>query len=546
MAEPRSPRPSLRLIAGDLVTSLAQDVADIAEVALTGKRPGDGESVEESVATTSRPGEPTPRIAIIGGGIAGLSAAWSLVKDRNVDAEITVFESSSSVGGKLQLLELEGINLDAGAESMLAVRPEAIAMAKAAGLSSSLVSPSTMKASVVAHGELQPLPAGLISGIPTDLRALAASDVMSVPGLMRIPLDHVLPKTDLTGDISIGDYVTTRVGREVVDRLVEPMLGGVYAGQADNLSLEMTVPALYRLARREKSLLVAAREARATGAANSGARKGGPIFAGISGGLGRLPIAMADRLKQRGVQIECDAPVSTIRRTSAGWRVSARIDGRSTPQDFDAVVVAVPAPAAAKMLAKVNPAAAVLLDTVPYASVALATLMYSPDDIPATVSGSGFLVPPVEGFAVKAATYASRKWSWVARAGARARDSEGNKRSVAVVRTSLGRFGDPFVQEHSNDELAQVAVKDLAAIAGLSAKPVASTITRWDDSLPQYTVGHRERMMSAREALSSTPGISLCGAAYDGVGIPACIGSAQFAAGQTAGYLKERGRIAHG
>jgi len=546
MAEPGStPRPSLRLIAGELVTHLAQDVVEIAEVALTGRRPeGDAPPTTSSTKTSSP--RRKARIAIIGGGIAGLSAAWSLVKDRKVDADITIYESSNSVGGKLQLLELEGITLDAGAESLLAVRPEAVAMAKAVGLSSSLVSPSTLSASVFANGSLRSLPAGLISGIPTDLRALAAGDIMSVPGLMRIPLDHVLPKTDLTGDVSVGDYVATRMGREVVDRLVEPMLGGVYAGQADNLSLEMTVPALYRLAKREKSLLVAAKEARATGAANSGARKSNAIFAGISGGVGRLPIALADRLKRRGVKFELDAPVSTIRRTTNGWRVAARIDGKSDPQDFDAVVLAVPAPVAAKILRKANLGAAKLLDTVPYASVALATLMYSPDDVPATVTGSGFLVPPVEGFAVKAATYSYRKWSWVARAGATARASNGEKRSVAVVRTSLGRFGDPFVQQHSDDELAAIAVKDLQTIAGFPRTPVASTITRWNDSLPQYTVGHRERMMSAREELVSTPGIALCGAAYDGVGIPACIGSAQFAAGQVVGYLKEQGRIAHG
>lgn len=545
MAERGSTRPSLRLIAGDLVTNLAQDVVEIAEVALTGKRPEDKIPEAEPPAGTSSKSR-KPQIAIIGGGIAGLSAAWSLVKDRKVDADVTIFESSDSVGGKLQLLELQGITLDAGAESLLAVRPEAVALAKAVGLGSSLVEPSTMRASVVADGSLQPLPAGLISGIPTDLRALAASEIMSIPGLLRVPLDHVLPKTDLTGDVSIGDYVATRMGREVVDRLVEPMLGGVYAGQADNLSLEMAMPALFRLAKREKSLLFAAKEARATGAANSGARKSGAIFAGISGGVGRLPLALADRLARRGVRIECDAPVSAIRRTSNGWRVAARIEGKAHPRDFDAVVVAVPAPVAAKILRKANPAASTLLETVPYASVAVVTLMYSPDSVPATVSGSGFLVPPVEGFDVKGVTYSYRKWSWVARAGAAARDATGKKRSVAVIRTSLGRFGDAFVKQHSDDELTDIAVRDLRLIAGLPASPIASAVTRWDDSLPQYTVGHRERMMSAREELVSTPGIALCGAAYDGIGIPACIGSAQFAAGQVAGYLKEQGRIANG
>ncbi len=545
MAERESNRPSLRLIAGELVNNLAHDVVEIAEVALTGKMPQ--EPPTESQGPTARPdGGRKPRIAVIGGGIAGLAAAWSLVNDRKVEADVTIFESSGEVGGKLALTEVEGITLDAGAESLLAVRPEAVALAKAVGLSSSIVHPTTTSANVVSRGSLHPLPTGLMSGIPTDMKSLAASDIISVPGLLRIPLDYVLPKTALTGDVSIGDFVTTRVGREVVERLVEPMLGGVYAGWADDLSLEMTVPALYRLAKNERSLLVAATEARATGASPTGARRGGAVFAGISGGVGRLPLALADRLAHRGVTIEVDSPVSALRKTASGWRVSVRIDGRSHPRDFDAVVLATPAPISAKLLRKANPGASELLDTVKYASVALTTLLYDPQDVPTSLSGSGFLVPPVEGYSIKAATYSSRKWSWVARAGASAKDSKGHKRSVVIVRASLGRFNEPEILNHTDAELAAVAAKDLYKICGLGPKPIASAVTRWDDSLPQYTVGHRGRITNVREELVSTPGVTVCGAAYDGVGIPACIGSAQFAAGQIVSYLDEQGRLAHG
>lgn len=544
MADKPAARPSLRLIAGDLVSSLAHDVAEIAEVALTGKIP---EEREKAASSSDQPEKASRArtVAVIGGGIAGLSAAWSLVSDRQADADIIVYESSPSVGGKLRLNEIEGLSLDAGAESMLAVRPEAIALTKAVGLGSSIVNPATTSAAVYSRGELRPLPAGLISGIPTDLRALAASDILSVPGLLRIPLDHVLPKTSIPGDVSVGDYVSTRMGREVVDRLVEPMLGGVYAGRAEELSLEMTVPALYRLARRERSLLAAAKEARKTGAAPSGARRG-PVFAGISGGVGRLPIALAERLERRGVTIDRGTEVTGIRRTSRGWRVLTGEKGDREGRTVDAIVLAVPAPVAAKLLRKVNSAAASGLDTVGYASVALTTFLYAPEEVSAKVQGSGFLVPPVEGFSVKAATYSSRKWAWVARSGAVGRKRGSDKRSFMVVRASLGRFGEPGLLQRSDEELAALAAKELSDLAGLPAKPLVSRVNRWDDALPQYTVGHRGRMALVREALVDTPGLTVCGAAYDGVGIAACIGSAQFAAGQVVTYLSERGQWAHG
>lgn len=548
MADNPAVRPSLRLIAGDLVSNIAQDVVDIAEVALTGKT---SEERAETQSVNRRPADPKKQVrtvAVIGGGIAGLTAAWSIVRDKRTDIEVIVYESSLEVGGKLRVEELEGLSLDVGAESLLAVRPEAVELAKSVGLRASIENPTTMSAAVVSGGQLRPIPTGLISGIPTDLRALAASDVISLPGLMRIPLDHVLPRTTISGDVSVGDYVATRMGREVVDRLVEPMLGGVYAGRAEELSLEMAVPALFRLARKERSLIVAAKEVRKTGAAPSGARRG-PVFAGIAGGVGRLPLAVADKLERKGVTIDRGVQVTSIRRTAKGWRVLTNLKGDRQGRTVDAVVLAVPAPTAAKLLRKVNSTAASALDTVGYASVALTTFLYDTADVPATITGSGFLVPPVEGFSIKAATYSSRKWAWVARAGAsggkRASRSAKGRRSFMVARASLGRFGDPGILQHSDEELAVIAARELGQLSGLPTRPVASRVTRWDDGLPQYTVGHRGRMSLVREALVDTPGITVCGAAYDGVGIAACVGSAQFAAGQVVTYLTERGQWAH-
>ncbi len=542
-------RPSLRVIAGDLAHEVARDAGAAAAAVRTIR-----ESLAPSADSASlgdrdepEPSDGPTRIAVIGGGIAGLAAAWALVKDRSSDIHVTIYEATTEVGGKIKLGEIVGIPIDEGAESLLAVRPEALALTRSVGLSGSIVHPTTSQASLWSRGQLRPLPQGLITGIPTELRALASSGILSVPGLLRIPLDHLLPQTHIDFDISVGDYVATRLGREVVDRLVEPMLGGVYAGRAQDLSLEMTVPALFRLAKRDRSLLSAAREARATGAAPAGARRG-PVFAGIIGGVGRLPIALADRLTKRGVSIETGATVTGLRSSERGWRLIVSHGGHPQRVDVDAVVLAAPAASAARLLRQANPHAAAILDGIDYASVGLVTLAYAPQDVPATIRGSGMLVPPIEGLAVKAATYSSRKWAWVARSGAVRRSGSGSRttRNYLLVRASVGRYGEAEVLGRDDDELAELVAAELQLMAGLPPKPVAHLVTRWGAALPQYTVGHRSRIAQVRELLIDTPGISVCGAAYDGVGIAACVGSAQFAASQLVSYLAEKGQWAHG
>lgn len=520
-----SGRPSLRLIAGDLINSIAADVDAVTEAA---------RQVRPRVPTASTKERPT-HVAIIGGGIAGLTAAWNLVKERGFTGEVTIFESSPEVGGKLRLEEIEGIQLDVGAESLLATRPEAVGLAKAVGLASSIVNPTTSSASIYSYGRVNPIPAGLITGIPTDLRALAASDIISSKGLMRVPMDHWLPRTPIESDVSIGEYVSARLGDEVVERLVEPLLSGVYAGRASQLSLEMTVPALYRLARKERSLLRAARELRETGAAGSGARRG-PVFAGITGGVGRLPVSLAEKLRRRGVTINTDTTVTGLRAGPGGWRVLLRDSEGARRVEADAVVLAVPATAASKLMTTVNPAAAATMSEIEYASVAVLTMLFDPDDVPTGLHGSGFLVPTVEKATIKAATYSSRKWAWVARAGASRRtDTPG----YFVLRCSMGRHGDTRVLQREDSDLVRLAGRDLAKIAGFPRTPLVSRVTRWGGALPQYTVGHRARVGSIREQLVDTPGLVVCGAAYDGVGIAACVGSAQFAAGQVATFLEQ-------
>jgi protoporphyrinogen/coproporphyrinogen III oxidase len=475
-----------------------------------------------------------PHVVVVGGGIAGLAAAHALLDRSSGGVDVTVLEGSPAVGGKLCLTSVAGIPVDAGAESLLARRPEAVGLAQAVGLGDDVVHPAVTGASVWSRGSLRPLPTGQVMGIPVDLRALAASQVVSLPGLARIPLDHVLARTPVRGDVAVGTYVAQRLGREVVDRLVEPLLGGVYAGHADELSLDATVPQLAGAVRVERSLLRAVSEVR--GAAEPPAFSELPVFAGIRGGVGRLPAAVADACRRGGAVVRVDAMVRELRRWPGGWRLV--LGPARQPEELlaSAVVLAVPAANAARLLAGVSAEAATELSSIEYASVGLVTVAVPLEEVAGRLTGTGFLAPPVEGRTVKAATYSSHKWQWLA----------GTAGDLAVLRASVGRHREVVDLQRDDDELAELAVADLSAALRTELHPVGTTVTRWGGALPQYTVGHLERVGRVRRAVAQHPGLAVCGAAYDGVGVPACIGSARMAADRVLTAVAAQPEWGHG
>ncbi|MEU1199267.1 protoporphyrinogen oxidase [Streptomyces sp. NPDC005813] len=463
-------------------------------------------------------------VVVVGGGIAGLAAAHRLL-DRG--ARVTVLEASARVGGKLLPGEIAGVRVDLGAESMLARRPEAVSLAHETGLADRLQPPATATASLWNRGTLRPMPKGHVMGVPGTASALAG--ILSEEGLRRIGRDADLPRTEVGDDVAVGEYVAARLGREVVDRLVEPLLGGVYAGDAYRISMRLAVPQLYAAARTHTSLTEAVRDLQAKAAA---AQQTGPVFMGIEGGVGQLPLAVAESVRARGGEIVTRAAVSELRRAGgaadgataggphAGWRVVAG----DRVLHADAVVVALPAAPAAALLRAEAPAAASELAGVEYASMALVTLAYRRRDA-ALPEGSGFLVPPVDGHTIKASTFASQKWGWIGE----------DDPDLLVLRTSVGRYGETEVLGRDDADLVRVSRHDLREAIGLAAEPVATRVTRWDDGLPQYPVGHHARVARVREHIGKLPGLAVCGAAYDGVGIPACIASAYAAVDQLGG-----------
>ncbi|MGW2680475.1 protoporphyrinogen oxidase [Streptomyces sp. NPDC001436] len=479
----------------------------------------------EAGARTSGTGRPGPsrHVVVIGGGIAGLAAAHRLLAD---GVRVTLLEAGPRLGGKLYAGELAGLPVDLGAESVLARRPEALDLARAVGLGEDLQTPATATARLWTRGALRDMPRGHVMGVPGDTAPLAASGVLSAEGLARVGADTGLPPAEVGEDVAVGAYVAARMGREVVDRLVEPLLGGVYAGDAYRISMRAAVPALFDAVRTHPTLTAAVRALQEGAAARAaaerttvtGAAATGAFFAGISGGIGRLPLAVADACRAAGARLLTSTPARAVSRTPRGWRVTTD----SEALDADGVVLAAPAAPAAVLLDPLAPAAATGLREAEYASMALVTLAFRRRDLPPAIadgSASGFLVPPVDGRTIKASTFSSNKWAWA-----------GADPDLFLLRTSVGRHGDEADLGREDAELVEVSLTDLGEAVGLAARPVASTVTRWDGGLPQYPVGHLARVARIRAAVAALPGLAVCGALYDGVGIPACIASAGKAA----------------
>lgn len=417
--------------------------------------------------------------------MAGLSAAHELAAG---GADVVVFEGSGHVGGKLRLGEVGGLTLDLGAESILARRPEALDLMHAVGLDDRIVNPHTIDAAIWTHGALRPMPP-TVMGIPTSTDLNGIAEV--IPHVVDVP----------DGDVSVAEFVTARLGADVLNRLVEPLLGGVYAGDANQLSLRATAPQIAVLG---PDLVAGAALAR------SAATASGPVFAGLVGGVGQFPDAVA-----AGIDVRLDTTVRDIARTTDGWRLSVGPTTDVEEVDVDAVVVAAPAPAAARLLAEVAPEAAFALAAIDYASVALVTYVF--DDGP-DFEGSGFLVPPVDGTFIKAATISSNKWQWVADTGR------------TVIRASVGRAGEATLLQSDDADLTARALADLRTAFGGLPDPLDSNVQRWGGGLPQYAVGHLDRVDAIERDIANVRGIEVCGAAYRGVGIPAVIASGRAAA----------------
>jgi oxygen-dependent protoporphyrinogen oxidase len=462
----------------------------------------------------------TRRVVVIGGGISGLAAAWELTGGAGGPAaaspEVVLLEASDRLGGALRSEMFGGRVVDLGPDGFLGRRPEALDLCREVGLGDALVPIAGHGAGVWGRGRVRPLPAGLALGVPTRFWPAARSGLLGLRGQLGLARDALLPRPDVRGPIgdrSIGPLVARKLGRRVVDQLVDPLIGGIHAGSVDDMSAAATFPPLLAAAQRRGGLMRALRAEVPAPAADAP-----PLFWALEGGMERLVTALGAALAQRGVTIHHRAEAHQLHRVGPRWTVLAAEVG----VEADAAVLALPAPAAGRLLRPHDDEAAGLLGGIDYASVALVTFRLAAEALPSPLVGTGFLVPrrgPRQAnWVVTACTYLSEKWPNVAREG------------DVLVRASLGRFGDDRADDWSDEEVTERVWSELGTFMGLSGQPLESMLVRFPRAFPQYRVHHVLRTSGIEAAVARLGGLALAGAAYRGVGIPACIASGRAAA----------------
>lgn len=435
-------------------------------------------------------------LAVLGGGITGLSAAWEASR-RGWD--VTVVEASGRFGGKLLSSEFMGRLIDEGADAFLRRVPHGLQLCEELGLRD-LVSPSVTSACVWVDGKLRRLPGGLVLGVPTRFDELADSGILSAAGLAQARAEVERAGRPLESDAAVGEVIRLHYGDEVADRLVGPLLGGINAGDPDRLSIDAGVPQLADAAHADASLT------RALSRLSPSTDE--PVFATPRIGMGALAATLAEALESAGVSLRAHTSVTAVDRSSSGWTISTS----AGEIEADLVIIALPAATAASLLAERSPAAAGLLSGIATSSVALVTLAYRIDSIALPLDASGFLVPRDAGLTLTAASWGSSKWAhW----------ADGTH---ALLRVSAGHRNDPEPAYWPEDQLLEALGRDLELTMGVNTAPVSTRISRWPEGFPQYDVGHLDRVAGIEAGVSrDCPGVIVTGAAHRGLGVPACI-----------------------
>lgn len=460
------------------------------------------------------------RVAVVGGGIAGLAAAHRLVeagRERGRPVAVTLFEARSRLGGTIQTERADGFLLEAGPDSFLSEKPWGLALAERVGLGPRLrqTDERHRRTYVVHGGRLCPLPEGFLLLAPTRLWPLVTSPLFSWRGKLRMALDLVLPRGDADGDESLARFVTRRLGREALERVAGPLVAGIYTADPERLSLAATMPRFLALEREHRSLILALRRGttRREQAGASGARWS--LFVTLAGGMGEFLEALVARMPAEAVRLGC--PVVAVRRDADDARWAVRL--RDSPRvAADAVILAGQAPRMGELLREADPELARRLGEIPYASSATVSLAYPRAAVRHPLDGFGFIVPRREGRAARACTFSSVKYP--------GRAPEG----FALLRVFLGGALDDAVLEYDDAALTRLAHDDLAALLGIESAPVLTRVSRHPAAMPQYEVGHLDRVGAIEARLAVLPGLAVAGSAYRGVGIADCIRSGEEAA----------------
>jgi oxygen-dependent protoporphyrinogen oxidase len=457
----------------------------------------------------------------VGGGITGLAAAYRLRRTAPW-AAVTLLESERRLGGKIVTENAGGFLVEGGPDSFLSSKPGALELCRELGLERRLCGtlPGARRAYVLRRGRLHPIPGGISGLVPSRLGPLLRSRLFSPFGKARMGLELLLPPRRGGPDESLASFVRRRLGREAYERLVEPLMAGIYAGDGERLSLQATFPQLGEMERRSGGVLRGLLRRQPAGPGSAGASP----FLTLEGGLGELVSALEDRLE--GVDVRLGEEAVRLERAPGGWRVHLR---GGEPLESGAVLLAAPAFACAGLLEAIDPDLARELHAIPHASTATVTLAWPLSDLPRPLDGTGYIVPRAEGRAVLACSWSSSKFPHRAPEG------------WATIRVFVGRAGDqgaPDAAALDDGALWSLARREAQEVLGVTAAPAMERAFRWPRGMPQYTLGHIERLAAIERRLSSLPGLALAGNAYRGVGIPDCIRSGEEAAGRLHRWLE--------
>ncbi len=455
----------------------------------------------------------------MGGGIAGLATAFALQEmagESGLSLTCTLIDADPHWGGKIVTHRVGELLIEAGPDSFLTQKPWALELCAKLGVSDRLMNTneSEKKAFVFSRGRLRELPEGLVVIVPSKLGPFLKSGLVSGPGMVRMALDLVLPAGQPAEDESLAAFFSRRLGREAFDRLIEPLMAGIYAGDGKQMSLRATFPRFHDLEQRHGSLIRGILAGRNAGRPATG--PGTPtrsMFVTLRGGLGTLVDTLVAKVKAGGATLMAGQKVTTLRvqadsRGRQGYELRLASDAVLS---VDAAVLATPAYVTADLVRSLSPDGADLLSRIPYASTATVSLAYERAAVGSSVTGFGFVVPRVEGRALLAATWSSLKWDHRAPA------------SKVLVRCYLGGVGRETMLNGDDDTLVQVVRRELLSMAGVSAEPLYTEVNRWPLGMPQYTLGHLERLTKIEKALGEHEGLYVTGAGYRGIGIPDCI-----------------------
>ena len=460
-------------------------------------------------------------LVIIGGGIAGLSAAYYLEQKTRAAGQatlLTVLEAAPGWGGKITTDRQDGFVIEGGPDTFLATKPWGVALCRELGLEERLhgTNPEKKHTYVLHQGRLEPLPDGLTMMIPTRFGPMIRTNLLSWPEKARMGLDFFMPPQPLNGDESLGSFVSRRLGRPAYERLIEPLMSGIYAGDGDQLSLKSTFPYLRDLELQHgglvKGALATRRKMARKGKSAPGSRS---AFLTPTTGLAEIVEALVTRLQASGVDLRAATRVDRLSRLQDHYRVE--LESGELLQ-ADGVILATPAYSAGELLAELDASLAQDLQAIPYASTATVSLAYREDDLPRSLDGYGYVIPRREGRKALACTWTSTKFPHRAPQG------------YALLRVFVGRAGQEDDLPQDEQSLLALAREELRLTLGIQAEPLLSRVFYWDRAMPQYNLGHPERMARIDTALERLPGLALAGNGYRGIGIPDCIHSGEQAA----------------